>query len=385
MRNLNRLLLITLIMVSGINVRAQKNRVVKLKAKTTKTTATKTVENAGQQIFHTMLPATAKVMFIDSLVVGKADFLSKIPLPHEIGTLSVRGKNSIGDNLVQYENDFGDRRFYADGDTLGTSLFSQTLLGGGWSKPMIQSDLSESNYSFLNYPFLCSDGVTLFFSAQGHNSMGGRDIFMTIYDSDKAEWYEPQNYGLPFNSTANDYLLAVDDLDSIGWLVSDRFQPKDSVCIYTFVPTNPRQDFTNDNLSDAQLQHYAKITRIADTWKFGNRAQALSRLQAMLQRNSKDQNGQDMRFVVNDQRIVTTPSAFKSDESRKLFQQLRELQQLLATTDATLASKRLSYHDANTSPKAQLTKEILDLEKQYQQQQTDIKSLEKKIRTIEVR
>lgn len=48
---------------------------------------------------------------------------------------------------------------------------------------------------------------------------------------------------MPFNSTANEYLLAIDDYDTLGWLVTDRNQPADSVCIYTFEPTSIRKDF----------------------------------------------------------------------------------------------------------------------------------------------
>ena len=49
-------------------------------------------------------------------------------------------------------------------------------------------------------------------------------------------FYIPDNYGLPYNSTANDYFLAIDERNNLGWLISDRYQPEDKVCIYIFVP-----------------------------------------------------------------------------------------------------------------------------------------------------
>ena len=47
-------------------------------------------------------------------------------------------------------------------------------------------------------------------------------------------FYIPDNYGLPYNSTANDYFLAIDERNNLGWLVSDRYQPEDKVCILYF-------------------------------------------------------------------------------------------------------------------------------------------------------
>ena len=176
------------------------------------------VETSGQKLFKSMLPSTAKVMFIDSVVVSKADFLSRVPLNKESGSLTAR-KGKVGHGgvlLTQYQNDFGDRRIYAEGDTTATHLLAQTLVGKQWSAPHPLAGLDGNEYPRACFPFLASDGVTLFFAAQGPHSMGGYDIFMTTYDNDEAQWYEPQNYGLPFNSTANEYLLAIDDYDTLG-------------------------------------------------------------------------------------------------------------------------------------------------------------------------
>ena len=97
--------------------------------------------------------------------------------------------------------------------------------------------------------------------------MGGYDIFMSTFDLDKGVFYSPENIGLPFNSTANDYLLAIDDINHLGWLVTDRRQPEDKVCIYTFVPTASRQGFEDTNLTNVEIERYSRILSIADTWK----------------------------------------------------------------------------------------------------------------------
>jgi outer membrane protein OmpA-like peptidoglycan-associated protein len=51
-------------------------------------------------------------------------------------------------------------------------------------------------------PFIHPDGKTLFFSSQGHNSMGGYDVFKTVFDGEK--WSEPENMGYPLNTVEDD-------------------------------------------------------------------------------------------------------------------------------------------------------------------------------------
>lgn len=335
----------------------------------------------GLKIFKSMLSSTAKVMFIDSVVVEKDNFLSMLPLNSESGHLSIANpKEDFVNQMAVYQNDFGDRRIIAKGDSSNSALYTQTMLGNKWSKAASMSGIDNSLYKLQNYPFLAADGVTLFFSAEGEESMGGRDIFMSTFDSDNSEWYKPQNYGLPFNSTDNDYLLAIDDVDTLGWLVTDRHQPEGKVCIYTFVPTEVRQNFDDDDLDDSELTSFARIVSIKDTWQFGNRNAALARRDKMLKRlNEKNVQDNAIWFAIDDNTVITSPQQFKSDESRKLYKQTEELRKMIKQTETELDNYRKSYHEGNHS----LSDKILKAEKEQVQQQTDLYSLEKRIRNIE--
>lgn len=370
-------ILLCLLAMGCMTVGAQK------KHTKTKAIAKPAAETPAQRLFQSMLPSTAKIMFIDSLVVSKHDFLSHVPLNPESGVLSLRNRVAGNDllPLCQYENEFGDRRFFAEGDTTAMTLCAQSLLGRQWSVPTQLPGISIDDYLLQNFPFLASDGVTLYFSATGHNSLGGRDIFMTNFDSEKGEWYTPQNYGLPFNSSANDYLLAIDDIDTLGWLVSDRYQPHDSVCIYTFVPTSPRLDFTNDALSTKQLEQYARLTAISDTWTFGDRNAAITRRNEMLSRMKHGKKEvKSISFIVDDQTVITSLSQFKNAESRKLFDQLNQVGVLIQQTQASLEADRKKYQLGRNS---ELTTKILRQEKDLLRQRADYKMLEKKIRRSE--
>jgi outer membrane protein OmpA-like peptidoglycan-associated protein len=75
-------------------------------------------------------------------------------------------------------------------------------------------------------PFITEDGKSMFFSSQGHNSMGGYDIYVSTLD-DEGNWAEPQNLGYPINTTDDDLFyypwnngkiayLALFDQDSYG-------------------------------------------------------------------------------------------------------------------------------------------------------------------------
>ena len=60
-------------------------------------------------------------------------------------------------------------------------------------------------------PFMHHDGTTLYFSSKGFNSMGGYDLFYTVFKDD-GTFTRPDNMGYPINSIDDDafYVLSVD-------------------------------------------------------------------------------------------------------------------------------------------------------------------------------
>ena len=346
---------------------------------------TQSVSLSAQSLFQSMLSQTAKVMFIDSVVVDKDKFLEKIPLNPESGTIAYyddffHQKTQIPCGL--FRNELGDRCYFALGDTLkGTNLYSIDRLGNEWSEPRLIEEFTE-DFSNINYPFLMADGFSLYFSAESENSIGGLDIFLTLFDSSEGTFFKPENYGLPFNSTANEYFIAFDELDSLGWLVSDRYQPEGKVCIYTFVPTFPRMRIDAE-IDNDELINYAKLKSIKDTWGFGNRKEALARLAAMQQRTSVARGGKGMLFIVNDRQTYQSESDFLSPTAKKLFSQYTELYNMLQLNEQRLENQRNAFIDGDTKKKAELKQPILRLEHDIEQQKKDLKDLEKKIRNAE--
>lgn len=52
-------------------------------------------------------------------------------------------------------------------------------------------------------PYIHPDGITLYFSSNGHPGMGGYDVFFSEI-KENGDWYEPENIGFPLNTVAHD-------------------------------------------------------------------------------------------------------------------------------------------------------------------------------------
>ena len=75
-------------------------------------------------------------------------------------------------------------------------------------------------------PFLHTDSKTLYFSSNGHDGLGGQDIFYSKMDS-KRRWSEPVNIGSPIN-TENDEVDFFVSLDGkTGYFSSNNYGDKD--------------------------------------------------------------------------------------------------------------------------------------------------------------
>jgi len=76
------------------------------------------------------------------------------------------------------------------------------LPNGKWSKPLnlgpnINTEFDEGR------PYIHPDGLTFVFTSQGHQTMGGFDIFFSIIDADKT-FSKVENMGYPINTTDDD-------------------------------------------------------------------------------------------------------------------------------------------------------------------------------------
>lgn len=359
------------------STQAQKKKVVKKKETKAKVVATdKKVDNS---LFATMLPNTDKLLVVDSMVVDKESFLKHLDLQNENGYVGIENDNAWFINALK------NKKIYASGDSLsGRKLILAYYVNSKWED---RRPISELNilFSDINFPFLMPDATTLFFSAKGHNSIGGFDIYTTRLDVDNGGFYIPDNYGLPYNSTANDYFLAIDERSNLGWLVSDRYQPEDKVCIYIFVPNKNRVKLAQEGFDNNTIKKLAQLNSIQDTWNFGNKQEAMDNLERLRnQRNIGNKGRESVLFILNDKIKYTLLSQFKSNKSKQLFAKLEDNKQLVAKQKTELENLRIQYKQANKAKQSSLKQDILFIEKQLMKYQLEQKELEQNIRKLEL-
>ncbi|GHN02794.1 hypothetical protein WSM22_42830 [Cytophagales bacterium WSM2-2] len=83
----------------------------------------------------------------------------------------------------------------------GLDIWKTELKDGKWAQP---TNLGPEVNTPANEdaPFIHPDQKTMFFTSDGHNTMGGNDIFKTKLVNGK--WTNPENMGYPINTTSND-------------------------------------------------------------------------------------------------------------------------------------------------------------------------------------
>lgn len=107
-------------------------------------------------------------------------------------------------------------------DTKGRrDLYVSRSEGNGiWSEPMNMGSVINTPGTELS-PFLASDGVTLYFSSNGHPGYGKNDVFMTKrLDDTWKNWSTPKNIGEPINGPAIDSYYSVPASGEYAYYVS---------------------------------------------------------------------------------------------------------------------------------------------------------------------
>lgn len=326
-----------------------------------------------------MIRGVEKVAVIDSFVVDKQDFLKAYKLSADAGDIQ------ITENGVQFTNEMGDKQLQSVRNAEGqASLYSSMKMIDQWSKPEAVTSINELGNA--DYPFVAGDGITMYYASDNEESMGGYDIFVTRYDSDDNSYLRPDNLGMPFNSPANDYMYVIDDLNNLGWFVSDRRQPEGKVCVYVFVPNASKQVYDYENGDPDQIAALARLDRISDTCTDEDKVRtARQQLAALVY--SKDENTRkaDFTFIVDDSATYHSLRDFRSAEARKQFQMLQQKEKDLESLIGQLDKKREAYAQAAESNRANMAPGMLDMEKRVEQLRQDIEELTNTVRNTEIR
>ncbi len=117
----------------------------------------------------------------------------------------------------------GNRLFFSSNRPGGRGGFdiymSERGPNGDWGRPA-NLGASVNTKGDETSPFFHADGRTLYFSSNGHATLGGHDIFKTRLEN--GTWSAAENLGYPVNTSAFDGFLVVTDDGKQGYFSSNR-------------------------------------------------------------------------------------------------------------------------------------------------------------------
>ena len=114
--------------------------------------------------------------------------------------------------------------FFVRKDKLETTsdiFMVKKLPNGQWGSPQKLPEQINTPYN-EDFPYLAPDGVTFYFASEGHNSMGGYDIFKSIFDPETGKFTPAENLGYPINSIDDDMGICVTKNKKIAYVSAYR-------------------------------------------------------------------------------------------------------------------------------------------------------------------
>lgn len=327
-----------------------------------------------------------KVQIIDSMIVNKNNFFEYYKLSQETGhfidykTLAAADPEQF---TVVFESQRGDRRVYAKKNSEnGYDLYtSNKLHGEAWSEPIPFPDNinTEANE---NFPFVLTDGLTVYYASDMNPTLGGYDLYITRYDTSNESYFTPERLPMPFNSPFNDYLMAIDEGNNVGWFATDRFQPEDKVIVYLFIPNLGEKEYYRD-LTPKEAISLARIDSIRGTWpEDAAYDQLLYSIYNEEQKVTKERG--DFVFVINDNIVYLFMDDFESTQARELYAEARQASKMLTNTQTELENLRQVWNRGNSNVQNKIRAKILQLEGKTNELELLIPQLEMKSRNTEI-
>jgi hypothetical protein len=135
----------------------------------------------------------------------------------------------------------------------GTDLYmSRKLPNGTWAPA--QNLGPEINTAFdEDFPNITNDGKVLYFSSNGHTSMGGYDIFKAEMNDATHQFSNPKNVGYPINTTEDNFNFRLSNNGRFGYMAALRDGGLGDLDIYrvTFNDVEPQYSVVKGNVVSA--------------------------------------------------------------------------------------------------------------------------------------
>lgn len=307
-----------------------------------------------------MMDRVEKIEIIDSICVDKQDFFAHYRLSPGAGSITTGRAAGVDGAEVVFRPQCGREILWAAADSGAVRLMEAGILDDGTLDNVKALDIDGEALA-MSFPFLMPDGITLYYAAESPSSLGGYDIYMTRR-TDSGDYLQPQNMGMPFNSPANDYMLAIDEEAGLGWWATDRNAPEGKVTVHTFVPSAMRVNVDPDA---PDLAERARVSSIAATQEPGKDYDSLRRRINSLAAESTGEPGDTRSFavVLSDGSVCTSPADFRNGEARRAMENVLSIDDEIAAISADLDNLRDKYRSGNKAFGRRITALEADLEK----------------------
>ncbi len=310
-----------------------------------------------------MLDRVEKIVVIDSMAVDRDEFFKHYHLSPESGTLNstdvMPEDFEVAEPSEVYMPQSGEFRIWAAPDKNENYVLmgATRLLDGSWDTPHPLGKALEADGD-SNYPFMMPDGVTLYYANNGPESIGGYDIFISRKDEDG--FLQPQNIGMPYNSTYDDYLLAIDEVNGIGWWATDRNQLGDKITIYRFIPSELRVNYPVDS---PDLAARARIDSFRATWPAGaDYSELLHRIDSADYGTRK--SGHDFYFAMPGNRIITSWDDLDNPSARNAMEDYLDASKQFEANLAELEALRHRYASGDRAVAGRITSMETEIERE---------------------
>ncbi len=146
-----------------------------------------------------------------------------------------------------------NRRLYFSSDMPGGlggyDIYYSDMSESGWTTPVNAGPIINSAAD-ERFPFIAQSG-TLFFSSNGHNTLGGYDLFFA--NPSPEGFQEVYNLNAPYNTPANEMSIIVDFDGKKGFFTSDREPGMGGLDIFSFVSAKGIQGIEKPKVIPAEI------------------------------------------------------------------------------------------------------------------------------------
>ena len=143
---------------------------------------------------------------------------------------------------------------------------SKKLSNGAWGPAENIGEPVNTIYD-EDYPYFSADGKTLYFCSEGHNSMGGYDIFKSTWNEKDDSWSKPENLGYPINTTDDDMTISFSSTGRHAYIASSRPGGYGGLDIYKIIfnDIDPAYTILSGTLLNNDSMNIYKALALSDT------------------------------------------------------------------------------------------------------------------------